>query len=398
MVFFGKVPLIPPDPIFGLTTAFQADPREQKVNLGVGIYKNDDLATPVLSSVKQAEADLLKDEMSKEYLPIQGDQRFIDQVGRLVFGADLWGAESKRVAGFQTPGGAAALCIGGAFLKKEIGSSLFLPDPTWPNHQNIFKALGFDVGGYPYYDFEHHRVSFERMLSYCHGLPSQSVIVLHASCHNPTGLDPSAQQWDELAELCVKKQLLPFFDCAYQGLGKGLDHDAASIRIFAKKQIEMLVAVSQSKNFSLYGERVGALYIAAQSSQAATHVASRVKQLIRAYYSNPPMHGAKIVARILQDPSLKVLWEQELEGMRKRIQAMRECFVEALAHHACNRDLSYMKLGSGMFCFTGLTQLQVERARQEFGIYMTSDGRMNLCGLNSGNLEYVVRSLAVIIQ
>ena len=398
MVFFEKVSLVPPDPIFGLTTAFQSDPRKTKVNLGAGVYKNEQLVTPILSSVKQAEAFLTETEMSKEYLPISGDQNFIDQIGQLVFGSDFWTASSDRVASFQTPGGTGALSIGGDFLKKEINAPLFLPNPTWPNHKNIFNALGFNVGVYPYYDFDQHVVQFEKTLSFFKTLPSQSILLFHASCHNPTGADLSIEQWRQLAELCENNQLLPFFDCAYQGFGEGIEQDVGPIRLFAARQIDMLVAVSQSKNFSLYGERVGALYAVAQKPDVAENVRSRIKQVIRTHYSNPPMHGAKIAAHILQTPHLRALWLQELEAMRTRINTVRRQFTEALSRKVPDKDLSYMQSGNGMFCFTGLNRLQVETIRQDGGIYMTADGRINICGLNSSNMDYVAQTMAAVME
>jgi aspartate/tyrosine/aromatic aminotransferase len=395
MVFFEKMPLLPPDPIFGLTSAFQADLREQKVNLGAGIYKNEALITPILSSVKQAEESLLRIEKSKEYLPIHGDQAFINCVGQLVFGAEFWASESKRIAGFQTPGGTGALCIGGGLLNAET-STLFLSNPTWPNHHNIFKTLRFQVGIYPYYDVERHQIDFEKMLSFVNTIPPQSVLVLHAACHNPTGADLTTEQWEELAEVCMKRKILPFFDCAYQGFGRGLNEDVASIQIFAKKPIEMVVAVSQSKNFSLYGERVGAVYVVTSNSAISQAVTSRIKQFIRACYSNPPLHGAKIVAHILQEPSLRALWLQELETMRNRINGIRNQFVEKLSSKIPHRNLSDIKSGAGMFCLVGLSQTQVEQIIQEFGIYMTTDSRINLCGLTQSNIDYVAQGIAAV--
>ncbi len=394
MVFFEKISLAPPDSILGLTAAFVADPRKTKVNLGAGIYKDETLKTTVLNVVKQAEALILETEKSKEYLPIDGDRVFIEQIASLIFGP----VNSDKICGFQTPGGRGALRIGGSFLKKEVDGALFIPNPSWPNHKGVFTAAGFNVGEYPYYDFENHCIHFDKMLSFLNQLPVHSIVLLHAACHNPTGADLSMEQWQQIAGVCVKKNLLPFFDCAYQGFGRGIDEDVEPIRLFAKLGMEMLVAVSQSKNFSLYGERVGALYVVTGSKMIAENVKSRIKQIIRTLYSNPPMHGAKIVATILQDPKLRQDWEKELEEMRSRINALRETFTEALINRSQSTDFSYLKEGRGMFCFTGLNKAQVEKMIADFGVYMTGDGRINVCGLNRSNLDYVADAIAAVLR
>lgn len=398
MVFFDKVALAPPDPILGLSSAFLADPRTVKVNLGAGIYKDEALKTPIMRAVKQAEAQLLQGEKNKEYLPIEGDRLYIEQMGQMVFGADFWSQESSRICGFQTPGGTGALRVGAAFLKKELNSPVFIPSPTWPNHRGVFLASGFSVDHYPYYDFKNHTLEFEKVLSFLKTLAPKSVLILHASCHNPTGVDFTAEQWKLIADVCVLRQLLPFFDCAYQGFGKGIDEDVQAVRMFAAQGIEMMVAVSQSKNFSLYGERVGALYVLSSSAQINENVRSGVKIVIRTLYSNPPMHGAKVVGTILQDLVLKASWLEELEEMRNRIDSMRKEFVQALLPNVLERDLSYMEKGHGMFCFTGLNKHQVEKITKDFGIYMTMDGRINICGLTVKNIPYVVEALTAVIH
>lgn len=398
MVFFEQVPLAPPDPILGLTAAFQEDPRSTKVNLGAGIYKDENLRTPIMRAVKQVEAKLLETEISKEYLPIDGDKTYINQIAPLVFGAEFWKKESERVCGFQAPGGTGALRIGAAFLKKESDGSLYIPAPSWPNHKGVFAAVGYHVGLYPYYNFDAHCLEFEKMLAFFEALPSRSIVLFHASCHNPTGEDLSPEQWELISEVCLKKQFLPFFDCAYQGFGRGIDEDVAPIRLFADKQIEMAVAVSQSKNFSLYGERIGGLYIVSQNKTVADNVRSSVKQVIRTHYSNPPMHGAKIVGQILQEDLLRQVWAQELDMMRLRINQTRKHLMESLEKRVRGKNLNYMKTGNGMFCFTGLNKSQVETITRDFGIYMTSDGRINICGLNAGNMEYVAEAFATVMQ
>jgi aspartate/tyrosine/aromatic aminotransferase len=398
MVFFEKVFLTPSDSILGLTAAFQKDPRSLKVNLGAGVYKNENLQTPVMEAVKQAEIQLLKIERNKDYLPIEGDPKYIDQIGRLVFGDDTWMSQSERIAGFQTPGGTGALSIGSAFLKKEFSPVVYIPNPSWPNHQGVFNAAGLKTELYPYYDFHHHCIEFEKMLTFFLSLPPGSFILFHASCHNPTGEDLSIDQWRILGDLCLHKQFLPFFDCAYQGFGLGIDHDVGPIRLFLDQQIEMVIAVSQSKNFSLYGERVGGLYIVSPNRTASENVKSSVKQVIRTHYSNPPIHGAAVVAMILEDISLRHLWLQELDRMRGRINQVRELLTQTLNGRIQGRDLNYMKQGKGMFCFTGLNPLQAEVMVRDYGIYITGDGRINICGLNSSNIDYVAEALVTVLE
>jgi aspartate/tyrosine/aromatic aminotransferase len=393
MVFFDKVPLVPADPILGLSVAFREDPRPSKVNLGAGVYKNEQLVTPVMRAVKQAESRLLQGEESKEYLPIDGEPLYIEQVGRLVWGPD-WEEVAERTCGFQAPGGTGALRVGGTFLNKQIGANLFIPQPSWPNHKGVFTAAGFEVGVYPYYNFSTHTVEFEHLFSFLSKLAPGNIILFHASCHNPTGEDFSREQWEILSEVCLQRRLLPFFDCAYQGFGQGLDRDVESIRLFAKKGLEMIVAVSQSKNFSLYGERVGGLYVLSKDKEMAGRIRSLVKQVIRTLYSNPPMHGAKVVGEILRSPHLRAIWLEELGEMRMRITAMRGALVDALSKRVRGKDLSYMQRGNGMFCFTGLNKSQVERMLRDEGIYMTADGRINICGVNAQNIDYVVNGFA----
>lgn len=389
MSFFEKVPLAPPDPILGLVSAFRNDPREIKVNLGVGLYKTENLKTVVQESVKRAEAFLLEDEKSKEYLPIDGDMFYLDQMGKLVFGAGLWSSEKERIASFQTVGGTGALKIGSTFLKEEVDHPIWIPHPTWPNHRGVFSHCGLKVQEYPYYDKKNCSFEFEKMRTCLEGLPAGSVVLLHAACHNPTGCDPSDDQWEELCTVFKAKRLIPFFDFAYHGLGLGLEEDAKSIRRFLNSGMEMLVAVSNAKNFSLYGERIGTLFIVSDSKKIAENITSRVKQMIRVNYSNPPMHGAKIAAHILSTPALRTEWEVEISEMRARILSMRLLLAGGLG-----LKFSYIEKGMGMFSFTGLDPSQVEKLRVEYGIYMPSDGRINVCGLNRTNLGFVTDSIS----
>lgn len=396
MSFFEHVPLAPSDPIFGLTAAYQSDLRPTKVNLGVGLYKTEDLRTPVLSSVKAAEQALLEQEESKEYLPIEGEKRYLAEMGALVFGKGKWEKEKDRIASFQTVGGTSGLKIGGTFLKEEAESSLWIPNPTWPNHRAVFSSCQLVVESYPYYDFKTHRLDFSQMMHQFERLPPKSIVLLHAACHNPTGADLNLEEWKLLCDLFKEKKLLAFFDFAYQGFGRGLDEDAEALRYFLKSGNEMLIAVSNSKNFSVYGERVGCLFVIAASVKVAEHIHSRVKQIIRTTYSNPPLHGASIVAQILSSSSLRQKWERELNEMRERINKTRLRLHQGLAAKGKAEAFHQLTRGRGMFGYTGLSSAQVERMRTEYGIYMTSDGRINVCGLNEDNMSYVVDALTAV--
>jgi aspartate/tyrosine/aromatic aminotransferase len=393
MSFFDEVPLAPPDSILGLTATFLKDPRKNKVNLGVGLYKTEDLKTPVLESVKAAEAALIDTENTKEYLPIDGDPLFLDKMGGLVFGKEKWQKEKERIASAQTVGGTCALKIGGAFLKEEAEGPIWISSPTWPNHRSIFLSCGLPVENYNYYDAKSHQVDFARMVACFEKLPENTIVLLHASCHNPTGCDLSFEEWKTLCALFKAKKLIPFFDFAYQGFGRSLEEDAEAVRYFLKNDVEMLVAVSSAKNFSLYGERAGCLFIVSESAKIAEHILSRVKQIIRTIYSNPPMHGAKIIAHILNTPSLYQIWEAELKHMRERINRMRMSLYERLKAEGKAEMFSQISRGRGMFGFTGLSKAQVEKLIAEYGIYMTGDGRINVCGLNMSNVDYVVQAI-----
>ncbi len=392
-LFFHHVTPAVQDAIFGLTVVFDADQRPDKINLGVGQYRNDELMTPVLESVKLAETFLLREEESKEYLPIAGDPVFLNRVGALVFGEFFWAAEGKRVSGVQGLGGTGALRIGGDFLKAEVGERIAISDPTWPNHRGVFASCGMKVETYPYYDIRTNTQTFDRMFQYLKNLTPGSIVVLHACCHNPTGVDLSLDQWKQLLKLFKENGLLPFFDFAYQGFGSSIEEDAKIVRLFAADGMEMLVACSQSKNFGLYSERVGALYVVTESEKTAQAVLSKLKTIVRTNYSNPPRHGAAIVAHILSTPVLKKMWEQEVNIMNARIEKLRHDFVEALVSRSRKRNYMFLSDRVGMFCFTGLNPEEVERLREEFAIYMPLDGRINIAGLSNENLSTVVGAM-----
>jgi aspartate aminotransferase len=394
MGFFGHVPLASPDPILGLTAAFNADKRTMKVNLSVGLYRTADLKTPIMGCVKKAEAELLELEKSKEYLPIDGEKNYLELVGKLVFGDFFWSQSSKRICAVQTVGGTSALRIGGEFLKQEgIAQAIYLSSPTWPNHRGVFLKCGMQVENYPYYNLKKHELDFDELYAFLSKLSQHSIIMMHASCHNPTGADLTLDQWKKLSALFLSKKLIPFFDLAYQGIDQGLEEDAKAIRLFGQEGHEMLIACSFSKNFSLYSERVGALLVVGESHKVAEHVLSKIKTIVRTNYSNPPKHGAYVVAHILGSQKLKAEWEVELTVMRERIIEMRKAFVDALVAKSRDVDFSFLKNRSGMFSFCGLSEQQVKHLIEEYGIYMTSDGRINIAGLNWDNLDYVVSSL-----
>jgi aspartate/tyrosine/aromatic aminotransferase len=393
--FFSHVTESPSDPILGLTAAYQADPRPNKVNLSVGIYKTADQKTPVLACVKEAEKILLSEEMTKNYLPIEGDPAFLEKVGELIFGPSLYPTLSKRICSFQSLGGTGGLRIGAEFVRQEIGQAIYISDPSWPNHKGVFSQCGLKVQVYPYYDTVKKEVAFEEMIQFFSSLPPQSLILLHANCHNPSGADLNREQWEALLGLCVKNQLIPFFDAAYLGFDQSIDEDAWAIRLFAERNVEFLLSVSFSKNFSLYAERIGAFFVHVHET-SVSNVLSKLKVLIRRNYSNPPLHGAKVITEILNRQPLRKMWEQELLQMRERIGTVRKEFVAALCAKAKRKDYSYLISKKGLFSFCNLTAEQVETLRRDYAIYMTSDGRVNIAGLTPDNLDYVVDAIITV--
>lgn len=391
MGMFDQVSLLPPDPIFVLNTEYQNDPRGCKVDLGVGVYKNEKLLTEILPSVKKAEEHIISNEKTKTYLPIEGDAFFLDQVSQLVFGSAFFSANQARIASVQAIGGTGALQLAGTFLKKENFSKVYVSNPTWPNHRNIFVECGLQVFSYPFYDKSNHCIDFEQFISFFSFIEEKSILVLHACCHNPTGMDLTIAQCKVLLKVCQEKRLMPLFDCAYLGLGESLDSDSAMLRMFAREGVEMLVAFSCSKNFGLYAERVGVLWVLSESSFTRRSILSQLQKIARANYSNPPKHGAQIVAHILES-KLKKEWELELASIRKRMCQMRNSLCSYL------KRLSYLRKGLGMFGLSGLNPAQVKQLKEEYAVYMTEDGRMNLCGLNLGNVEYVAQALLDICE
>ncbi len=397
-MIFSQVVLAPADPILGLTDTFKADPRQDKVNLGVGIYKDEAGQTPVLQSVKKAEALLLEQEKTKNYLGIEGVQTYNRVVQELLFGEGSELVTSGRAATAQAPGGTGALRIAAEFLLRNTPSrTVWVSNPTWANHQNIFETAGLTVKEYGYYNAAAHDIDFDGMMTDLANAQAGDIVLLHGCCHNPTGIDLTLAQWELVANLCVDKQLVPLFDFAYQGFGAGIEEDAAGLRLVAAKVPELLVANSFSKNFGLYNERIGAVTVVAQNADEAVRAFSQVKRTIRANYSNPPAHGALIVSTILSDAALKALWVQELTEMRERIAEMRTLFVQSLKDEGVTQDFSFISRQNGMFSFSGLNKAQVARLKDEFGIYIVGSGRISVAGMTKTNMPVICKAIAQIL-
>lgn len=391
-MFFDEMERAPADPIVGINADFLDDSRNNKVNLSIGAYKTAELRSLVLSTIRKAEALLLQEEVNKDYLPIDGHKDFIRHISRLVFG-DIFEADfENRVYGMQAVGGTGALRVLGEFLAQEVSRNIFIPDPSWPNHKPIFLRCGMDVGSYSYYNAAEKVVDIDKMCSDLGKLAEGSIVVLHACCHNPTGMDPSLEQWREILTVIKKQKLLPFFDFAYQGFGAGLDEDAQAVRLFAQELEEFVVAYSCSKNLGMYGERVGAAFVVVKDKDVAGRVASQVKPIIRSNYSNPPIHGVRIVNKVLSTPVLREEWERELKNMRERIASMRGSLAAGLSAHV-SKDFDFMRRQHGFFSFIGLDSESVVRLRTEFGIYMPSSGRINVAGLTPQNIDYVIEGI-----
>lgn len=393
MSFFESVQLLPADPIFGLPAIFNADPRKNKVNLGIGIYMDSEGKPTVLNCVRKAEKILLDQKLNKDYQPIDGNPDFIQESLKLIFGKSCKGIEDKEIFGAQTVGGTGALRLGSEFLSQEISKTIFISNPSWPNHKPIFTRAGMAVHYYPYYDMNSHRIEFDDMCNAIGTMHPGSVILLHACCHNPTGMDLSFDQWKQLSALILKQKIVPFFDFAYQGFGKGFEEDAKPIRYFYEQGHEMLVAYSFSKNFAVYGERVGLLAIVTHNSEAVKRIGSQVKQIIRGMYSTPPLHGMRVITTILKSPELTQEWLQELDNMRDRVKEMRKTLVAGLLSQSQHQDFSFLNAQFGLFSFCGLNQDQVQSLRKENAIFMPDNGRINVAGLNAHNMDYVIKSI-----
>ena len=398
MSLFSAVEMAPRDPILGLNEAFNADTRATKVNLGVGVYYNEEGRIPLLRAVAEAEKARIEAHAPRGYLPIEGIAAYDNAVQKLLLGANSELIAAGRVITTQAVGGTGALKTGADFLKRLLPNTVVaISDPSWENHRALFEAAGFPVHNYRYYDAQSHGVNRAGMLEDLRNLPARSVVVLHACCHNPTGVDLSLDDWKAVLDVVREREHVPFLDIAYQGFGDGIEQDAFAVRLFAASGIPFFVSSSFSKSFSLYGERVGALSIITGSQEEAGRVLSQAKRVIRTNYSNPPTHGASVVASVLNSPELRAMWEEELAGMRERIRGMRMAMVEQLAALNCKRDFSFVAQQRGMFSYSGLTAEQVERLKNEFGIYAVSTGRICVAALNSRNLPAVTQAIAQVL-
>lgn len=384
--FFSHYGRLPQDPIFSLSAQSAKDTRPNKVDLTMGIYKDESLRSGIFKSIKEAEKRLLEQESNKDYLPIGGLEELIHQTELLVFGKKMEG-----LAGIQTLGGTGALRVGADLLKKGT-SSVYLPKPTWVNHHKIFTYAGLQVREYEYYDRAAHSLSFDALCAELDRAKEHSVVVLHGCCHNPSGVDPTLDQWKVIAQICQKRKLIPFFDLAYLGFGNGIENDAAAIRSFALMGLPLLVAVSYSKNLGLYGERTGVL-LALLGAGFAENIKSHMLALARASYSNPPRHGGLIAAAVLSDSQLRSVWITELDSMRERMQDLRKDFARALTEAIPSQDFQYLNHCKGMFSYLNLEEDQVSQLRESNGIYLTGSGRINISGLNQANMSRVVQAI-----
>jgi aromatic-amino-acid transaminase len=399
MSMFTAVEMAPRDPILGLNEQYAADSNPHKVNLGVGVYYDDNGKLPLLACVKAAEEDMMKVPTARGYLPIDGIVAYDNAVKGLVFGADSEPVKSGRVATIQAIGGTGGLKVGADFLKKlSPDAKVLISDPSWENHRALFTNAGFVVESYPYYDAAKRGVNFDGMLAALNAAPAGTIVVLHACCHNPTGYDITAAQWDQVIDAVKAKNLTPFLDMAYQGFGHGITEDGAVIGKFVDAGLSFFVSTSFSKSFSLYGERVGALSVLCQDKDEAARVLSQLKIVIRTNYSNPPTHGGAVVAAVLNDPARRAVWEEELGEMRVRIKAMRQKLVDGLKAAGVKQDMSFITTQIGMFSYSGLSKDQMVRLRNEFGVYGTDTGRMCVAALNSKNIDYVCQSIAKVVE
>jgi aspartate/tyrosine/aromatic aminotransferase len=394
-MMFERAPLNPPDAIFGLIDAFKKDTNPSKINLSVGVYQNESGVTPVMDAVHQAEKKLLADRGTKSYLPIDGSPRYCEAVGRLILGDELFGGDAVHACVAQTPGGTVSLRLAAELLRRVFDvKSIWVSDPTWANHTKIFGMAGLEIKKYDYLDDAGTGIGFDGILASLASAQPGEAILLHAVCHNPTGVDPTPEQWEQLFQVIGDKGLVAVFDFAYQGFGESLEADAAPIRKFVSAGNEVIVCNSFSKNFGLYGERVGGLTAVSNSAEISTAVLSQIKLMVRTMYSNPPLHGASIVDAVLSDPDLRSRWESELNEIRERIIQLRSDFVAEMSQRLPGRDFEYINRQRGMFSYSGLSREQVDRLRDEHSIYALGSGRINIAGINSANMQRLCDAIA----
>ncbi len=393
---FETLDALPADAILKLIAEHENDPREGKIDLGVGVYRDESGATPIPTAVKKAEQYLVDHQTTKAYIGSGGDAVFNGEMQRLAFGAS-WD-DSDRITTIQTPGGSGSLRIAaGLLLRARPGATVWVSEPTWNNHVPLLGGAGLTLETYPYYDADANRLRFDALVDKLETIPSGDVVLFHGCCHNPTGLDPSREQWRAIAEVVAKRGLMPFVDIAYQGLADGLDEDRYPIELFAARADEMLVSSSCSKNFALYRDRVGTLSVISKTSDVNAIVKSQVLQIVRTMYSVPPDHGCAVVSHILRDDELRAEWLAELDGMRERLRSVRGMLVDKLREHAPGHDFSHITAANGMFSFLGVSAEQVERLKKEAAIYMVSSGRINVAGITEDNVDYLAASIAKVL-
>ncbi len=398
MSMFNHIQAAPADPILGLGEAFKADSRANKINLGIGVYMTNEGKTPIMKAVKEAERQLLANETTKNYLTIDGVQAYNAQTQILLFGENAEVITSGRAKTAQSLGGTGALRIAAEFIKRQTSAkNVWISTPTWPNHNAIVEAVGLNVKGYRYYNKEKNGLDWDNLITDLSQAEAGDVVLLHGCCHNPTGIDPTPAQWDQLAKMSAEKGWLPLFDFAYQGFANGLEEDTYGLRAFVKNHRELLVASSYSKNFGLYNERVGAFTLIADNAEVANRAFTQIKSIIRVLYSNPSAHGASAVATVLSNPALKAQWVEELDEMRNRIKAMRSKLVQLLKEKGATKDFEFINEQNGMFSFSGLSPEQVDRLREEFAIYAVRSGRINVAGITNDNIEALADAIVKVL-
>lgn len=396
---FQSVELAPRDPILGLTEQYNADTRPNKINLGVGVYYDDAGRVPLLRCVHKVEVERVQAQLAHSYLPIEGLANLNRGTRELVLGKDHEAIKSGRCVTVQSIGGTGALKIGADYLRALLpDAKVAISRPSWENHRALFEKAGFEVLEYPYYNQSTHGLDIDGMLTFLKGMPAKSIVVLHACCHNPTGVDPTLEQWTQIAQVVQERDLVPFMDIAYQGFGDGLNEDAAAVRLFAEMGLNCLISTSFSKSFSLYGERIGALTLVTDSADEAARVLSQVKRVIRTNYSNPPTFGGAIVAEALNNPALFAMWDEELAEMRQRIKTMRSELVRKLRENGIDMNFDFVLSQKGMFSYSGLTTAQVDKLREDHAIYAISSGRICVAALNTKNIDTIAEAVATVIK
>ncbi len=396
---FDHLTPLPEDPILGLMAAYRKDPREQKIDLGVGVYQDDQGRTPVMQAVHDAEARLYETEESKTYQGIVGDHDYNRHTIELLLGADHSAVSDGRVCTLQTPGGSGGLRIAAEVIRRaNPDAKLWVGVPTWPNHIPLLGSAGFQIEEYPYYDTSAHRIQFDVMLDTLQQVPAGDIVLLHGCCHNPTGADLSREQWQKVTDLAQERGFIPFIDIAYQGLGDGLDEDAYGLRLMAANLPEVVIASSCSKNFGLYRERTGSTTIITRTAQQAPIVTSQAMTVARQTYSMPPAHGALLVSMILGNDELKTVWKNELTEVRERLQHMRKLLTKRIQDNAAGKDFSHILTNKGMFSYLGVSADQLQRLRDDFGIYIVGSTRINLAGINTGNIDYLAESILKVLD